>query len=97
MMDTIDIVLGPGVSERKGAENKKIVNLELTNNSRRKPTTIGGSSRSNDQIYGRTNLVRTYVYPLDLLESSITVGFLLELLVNSKLTILLFWLLLASA
>ena len=48
------------------------------------------------QLYGRTNSVWSYSYPLDLLESSIVVGFLLELLVNSKLTIFLgfvsFWL-----
>ena len=48
------------------------------------------------QLYGRTKLVRPYSWSLDLLESLIVVGFLLELLVNSKLTIFLvfgsFWL-----
>ena len=41
------------------------------------------------QLYGRTKLVRPYSWPLDSLESPIVVGFLLELLVNSKLTIFL--------
>ena len=48
------------------------------------------------QLYGRTNSVRSYSYPLDLLESSIVVSFLIELLVNSKLNIFVvfgsFWL-----
>ena len=41
------------------------------------------------QLYGRTKLVRPYSWPLDLLEAPFAVGFLLELLVNSKLTIFL--------
>ena len=60
MIDTMDIVLGPVVPEKKEPKTRKIVNLELTNNSRRKSTTIGGSSRPNDQLYDRTNLVRPY-------------------------------------
>ena len=45
---------------KRSRKKRKIVNLELTNNSRRKPTTIGDSSESNGQLYGRTNLVRPY-------------------------------------
>ena len=41
------------------------------------------------QLYGRTNLVWSYSWSLGLLEPPIVVGFLLELLVNSKLTIFL--------
>jgi hypothetical protein len=41
------------------------------------------------QLYGRTKLVRPYSWSLGLLEPPIVVGFLLELLVNSKLTIFL--------
>ena len=41
------------------------------------------------QLYGQTKFVRPYSWPLDFLESPIVVGFLLELLVNSKLTIFL--------
>ena len=41
-------------------KTRKIVNLELTNNSRRKPMAIGTYCRFNDQLYGRTVLVRPY-------------------------------------
>ena len=41
------------------------------------------------QLYARTKLVRPYSWSLDLLEPPVVVGFLLELLVNSKLTIFL--------
>ena len=41
------------------------------------------------QLYGRTNLVRPYSWSSNLLEAPIAVGFLLELLINSKLTIFL--------
>ena len=57
MMDAMDIVLGPVVPKRKEAKNKKIVNLELTNKSRRKPTAIRDYCKFNDQLYGRTFLV----------------------------------------
>ena len=60
IIDIMDIVLGPVASERKGVKNKKIVNLELTNNSRRKPTAIGTYCKFNDQLYGRTILVHPY-------------------------------------
>ena len=49
---------------KRSQKQEKIVNLELTNNSRRKPTAKGVSSRFNDQLYGRTKLVRPYSYHL---------------------------------
>ena len=60
MIDTMDIVLGLVVPEQKGVKKRKIVNLELTNNSRRKPTAIGTSSKFNDQLYSGIILVRLY-------------------------------------
>ena len=57
-MDTT--VLGPVVPEQKGAKKRKIVNLELTDNFKRKPTVIGTSREFNDQLYGGTILVQPY-------------------------------------
>ena len=45
-------IVGPIVPGQKGAKNKKKVNLELTNNSRRKPMAIGTYCKFNDQLYG---------------------------------------------
>ena len=56
------LFLDQSCRREKEPKTRKIVNLELTNNSRRKPTAKEASSRSNDQLYGRTNLVRLYSY-----------------------------------
>ena len=53
MTDTMDIVLGPVVLERKGVKTTKIANWGNINNTRRKPMSVGDSRESNDQLYGR--------------------------------------------
>ena len=51
MMDTMDIVLGPVVLERKGEKIAKIAYWGNNNNTRRKPTPVRDSREFNDQLY----------------------------------------------
>ena len=64
MMDTMDIVLGPVVPERKEVKTTKMTNWENINNTRRKPTAIGPYCMFNDQLYGRTFLSARKVAPV---------------------------------